>query len=133
MPKKYNKERIHKLFLETKGDIRLVMGHKGTPRTRRTIDHYAKEEGWYDELSAHCIQDDDIERLEKVRSVIYQFLIQEPSHSAENLELKPKTYTEAVKCYLDIDTRIDEKKGKSSNIESNSWEDIIKRCMSSDE
>ncbi|MDQ1328761.1 MAG: hypothetical protein QG641_2047 [Candidatus Poribacteria bacterium] len=74
---------------------------------------------------------DDIEKLKKVKNVIYQFLIPNPSGKMEGLELKPKTYSEAVKCYLDIDSRINDKKSKSSNSGFNAWEEIMRRCMSS--
>jgi hypothetical protein len=74
---------------------------------------------------------DDIEKLKKVKNVIYQFLIPNPPGKLEGLELKPKTYGEAVKCYLDIDSRINDKKNKSSNSGFNVWEDIMRRCMSS--
>lgn len=73
---------------------------------------------------------DDIEKLKQVKNVLYQFLIPNPSSKMEGLELKPKTYGEAVKCYLDIDSRINDKKSKSSNTEVNAWEEIMRRCMS---
>ena len=74
---------------------------------------------------------DDIEKLKKVKNVIYQFLIPNPPDKMEGLELKPKTYGEAVKCYLDIDSRINDKKSKSTNSGFNAWEEIMRRCMSS--
>ena len=74
---------------------------------------------------------DDIEKLKQVKNVLYQFLIPNPSGKMEGLELKPKTYGEAVKCYLDIDSRINDKKNKSSTSEFNAWEEIMRRCMSS--
>ena len=74
---------------------------------------------------------DDIEKLKQVKNVLYQFLIPpNPSGKMEGLELKPKTYGEAVKCYLDIDSRINDKKSKSTNTEVNAWEEIMRRCMS---
>ncbi len=74
---------------------------------------------------------DDIEKLKQVKNVLYQFLIPNPSGKMEGLELKPKTYSEAVKCYLDIDSRINDKKSKSTNSGFNTWEEIMRRCMSS--
>jgi len=163
---RYDKERIHKLFLNTKGDIKAVMQNDNVPRSQRTIKQYAKEGKWYEELSESFISDqnaitvcgdeyseytenraetlkeekeldvpmdadlDDIEKLEHIKNVIYQFLIPNPSDKKDGLELKLKTYGEAVKCYLDIDSRINEKKSKSSNIEVNTWEEIIRCCMS---
>ena len=149
MPKRYDKDRIYRLFLEFKGNISTVMSHDDTPKSRKTIRKYAKDGGWYKELSSSNVNtdnkitkgykfdkkvlnadSDDIEKLEKVRSTLYKFLVSESLENQVNLELKPKTYTEAVKCYLDIDSRIEEKKNKTSGSESKSWEEIIKRCIS---
>jgi len=102
-------------------------------------DEYLKDlengtETLNEEKEANVVIDDDsddIEKLKKVKSVIYQFLIPNPSGKMEGLELKPKTYGEAVKCYLDIDSRINDKKSKSSNSGLNAWEEIMRRCMSS--
>jgi hypothetical protein len=164
---RYDRERIHKLFLQTKGDIHAVMRHHNMPKSQQTIKRYAKEGRWYDEFSKEIKFDqstvtvcedeypkdlgngtetlkeeketnvfidddsDDIEKLKQVKNVIYQFLIPNPSVKMEGLELKPKTYGEAVKCYLDIDSRINEKKSKSTSSGLSAWEEIIRRCMSS--
>lgn len=136
---KYNKERIHKLFLECCGDISSVMQHKATPRSRKTIRKYAKDGGWDDELvlalneggknQSLNSESNGIEKLEKIKSVIYQFLVSEISDEVKELGFKPKTYAEAVKCYLEIDSRIDEKKTESSNSVCESWENIIKHLI----
>lgn len=134
---KYNKERIHKLFLECCGDISSIMRHKATPRSRKTIRKYAKEGGWYNELPSTTKRNretidsksDDIEKLENVKSVVYKFLIPETSDELKEFGLRPKTYAEAVKCYLEIDSRIDEKMNKSSSSVCRSWEDIIKHVI----
>ena len=102
-------------------------------------DEYLKDlengtETLNEEKEANVVIDDDsddIEKLKKVKNVIYQFLIPNPSGKMEGLELKPKTYGEAVKCYLDIDSRINDKKSKFSNPGLNTWEEIMRRCMSS--
>ena len=78
-------------------------------------------------------EDDDVERLKRIRSVLYQFLVPEPSEELDVLELRPKTYTEAVKCYLEVDSRINEKRGKRSSPRLGRWEDIVLRCLSSPE
>jgi len=163
----YNKERIHKLFLQMSGDIQAMIRHDNMPKLPRTIKQYAKEGRWYEELSDNTnqnvvtvcedgfsddagsksraliekkseeatidIDSDDIKKLEQVKGVIYKFLVpssSDKSDKMDGLELKPKTYAEAVKCYLDVDSRIDEKKDKSSNSGVNLWEEIIRRCMS---
>jgi len=156
---RYDRERMHKLFLEEKGDIRAVLSHPDTPKSPWTIAKYAQEGGWYKELSevhpsakddldsgwdkkpvveskgSQVVDEaeDDIKRLERVRSVIYQFLVPGLSGEPDMGELKPKTYTEAVKCYLEVDSRIDEKKGKPSNSPFRSWEEILRRCISPSE
>jgi len=48
---RYDRERIHKLFLQTKGDIHAVMRHHNMPKSQQTIKRYAKEGRWYDEFS----------------------------------------------------------------------------------
>jgi hypothetical protein len=164
MSTRYDKERIHKLFLKMRGDIQAVIRHDSMPKSPRTIKQYAKEGRWYEELSDNTNQNvvtvcedgfsddagsksralieekdkdatidtdsDDIKKLEQVKGVIYKFLVPSSSDKMDGLELKPKTYAEAVKCYLDVDSRIDEKKDKSSNSGVNLWEEIIRRCMS---
>jgi hypothetical protein len=173
---RYDREKIHRIYLLTKGDIHAVMRHRNMPKSQQTIKRYAKEGRWYEELSkkiepnqsnltilvppsnvrtdceneypkdlenrAEILKEeketnviidddsDDIEKLKQVKNVLYQFLIPNPSGMKE-LELKPKTYGEAVKCYLDIDSRINDKKSKSTNSGFNAWEEIMRRCMSS--
>ena len=78
-------------------------------------------------------EDDDVGRLERIRSVLYQFLVPGASEELDVLELKPKTYTEAVKCYLEVDSRIDEKKGKRPDSGLGRWEEIVRRCSCSPE
>ena len=142
----YDKERIHRIFLQKKGNIQAMMRHKNMPKSPRTIKQYAKEGRWYEELYRVNQNEvskenknetviintdsDDIKKLEQVKGVIYNFLVTNSSDKMDGLELKPKTYTEAVKCYLDIDSRIDEKRGKPSNAKTNTWEEIIRRCAS---
>jgi hypothetical protein len=174
---RYDRERIHRLYLLTKGDIHAVMRHRNMPKSQQTIKRYAKEGRWYEELSKEIKLDqndttiptlpsnekmdcedeypedlkigtealkedkeknavidddsDDIEKLRQVKNVLYQFLIPNPSGKMEGLELKPKTYAEAVKCYLDIDSRISDKKSKTTNSGFSAWEEIMRRCMSS--
>lgn len=146
----YNKERIHKLFLREKGNIRAVMGHKGTPKSINTIKRYAKEGRWYEELAgiSKDQSDDkakiesqkgnsekiniDIEKLEQIKGIIYEFLMPSPSERVKTLVSKPKTYAEAVKCYLEVDSRIDEKKEKLSNSNIGKWEEIIRQITVKD-
>jgi len=78
-------------------------------------------------------EDDDVGRLERIRSVLYQFLVPGTSEELDALELRPKTYTEAVKCYLEVDLRIDEKKGEQTSSGLGRWEEIVRRCLSSPE
>jgi hypothetical protein len=158
---RFDKEGIHKLFLEERGNIRAVMNHKGTPKSPNTIRRYAKDGRWHEELPENnrCkkvsvkklgtknnkpkklseeknrvdVVDDglkDIDGLEQIKEAIYKFLVLSSSEKNDNTELKPKTYAEAVKCYLDIDSRIEEKKGKSSDITSSPWEEIMRRVSS---
>ena len=147
---RFDKERIHKLFLEERGNIRAVVNHKSTPKSPNTIRRYAKDGRWHEELpeTNHCqkvsakkrgnknrvdIVDDglkDIDGLEQIKEAIYKFLVLSSPEKNDNTELKPKTYAEAVKCYLDIDSRIEEKKGKSSDSTSSPWEEIIRRVSS---
>jgi hypothetical protein len=160
----YNKERIHRLFLQTSGDIQAMIRHDNMPKSPRTIKRYAKEGRWYEELSDNTNQNivticedifsedsgsnpkaliekksekatintdsDEIKKLEQVKGVIYKFLVPNSSDKMDELELKPKTYTEAVKCYLDIDSRLDQKKGKSSSSETDAWGEIMRHCAS---
>ena len=130
MPVLYDKEKIHKLFLECNGDFESIMIHKGMPKSRRTIKKYAIEGGWYKELSNNyeVSELDSIIRLEKIRTKIYDFLI-EPFIDENEKELRPKTYNEAVKCYLEVDSRIDEKRDKISGSGIKSWEDILRDCV----
>jgi len=141
MPKLYDKKRIHKLFLRYRGDIGAVMKHNNMPVSRKTIRRYAKNGRWYDELSCNNegiantdidkslekIDSYEIENLEKIRSDLYKYITS--TEKQTGIELKPKTYAEAIKCYLDIDFRIDEKKSKINDSEFGSWENIIKRCI----
>lgn len=76
------------------------------------------------------MEDDDIERLKRIRSVLYQFLVPGTAEGLDMLELRPKTYTEAVKCYLEVDLRINEKKGEGSSPGLGRWEEIVLRCSS---
>jgi hypothetical protein len=142
----YDKERIHRLFLQKKGNIQAVMRHKNMPKSPRTIKQYAKEGRWYEELYGVnqnevskenkdktviiSTDSDDIKKLEQVKGVIYSFLVPNLSDKMDSLELKPKTYAEAVKCYLEVDSRIDEKSGKPLNPKTNTWEEIMRRCAS---
>ena len=75
----------------------------------------------------------DVERLERIRSVLYQFLVPGASEELDALELRPKTYTEAVKCYLEVDSRIDEKRGEGPDSGLGRWAEIVRRCSSSPE
>lgn len=137
MPKIYDKKKIHNLFLRYGGDIGAIMKHNNMPVSRKTIRSYAKKGGWYDELSRNNekkaksdvdnIAFYDIENLEKIRSDLYKYLTSTKRQA--DTDLKPKTYSEAIKCYLDIDSRIDEKKSKIIDSESRTWEKIIKRCI----
>jgi hypothetical protein len=147
---KFDKERIYKLFLEERGNIQAVMNHKDTPKSPKTIRRYAKDGRWHEKLpeNNHCkkvgakklgdknrvdIVDDglkDIDGLEQIKEAIYKFLVLSSPEKNDNTELKPKTYAEAVKCYLDIDSRIEEKKGKSSDSTSSPWEEIMRRVSS---
>ncbi|HGJ66949.1 TPA: hypothetical protein ENS27_16440 [bacterium] len=141
MPKLYDKKKIHRLFLRYQGNIGEIMKHNNMPVSRKTIRRYAENNGWYDELpnnnedigntdidrSLDKIDTYDIENLEKIRSDLYKYITS--TENQTGIELKPKTYTEAIKCYLDIDSRIDERKSKINNSESGSWEKIIKRCI----
>jgi hypothetical protein len=147
---RFDKEGIHKLFLEERGNIRAVMNHKGTPKSPNTIRRYAKDGRWHEKLPENnqCKQvgakklgdknrvdivDDglkDIDGLEQIKEAIYKFLVLSSPEKNDNTELKPKTYAEAVKCYLDIDSRIEEKKGKSSDSTSSPWEEIMRRVSS---
>ncbi len=132
MPISYDRERIHRLFLEYKGNVDSIMLHSNMPKSQKTIKRYAKEGGWYDELDGYAGglgEIDDIAKLKKIRSNIYKFLISGSLGDQDNTELKPKTYTEAVKCYLEVDSRIDEKREDVSSPKSNSWEEIIKKCI----
>ena len=148
MTAKYDKERIRELFLKEKGDIQAVSRYSDTPNSLSTIAKYAREGGWYNELlsmdavrsvggagkgQAKNSEDSDTERLERIRSVLYQFLVPGTAEGLDMLELRPKTYTEAVKCYLDVDSRIDGKRSKGSNSELGPWGEIVLRCMSSPE
>jgi len=74
---------------------------------------------------------DDIRRLERIKQVIYQFLTRGTAEGID--ELKPKTYNEAVKCYLEVDSRIDEKRGKPSASGLPPWEKMLRRYVSSSE
>lgn len=150
MTERYNRERIHKLFLREKGNVRAVMGYKGTPKSINTIKRYAKEGGWYEELPRISgVQKDgesklesqgrnsdkvkiDIGKLEQIKEIIYEFLMPSPSERVKTLVLKPKTYAEAVKCYLELDSRIDEKKEKLSNSNIGKWEEIIRQITVKD-
>jgi hypothetical protein len=155
---KYDREKIHRLFLNEKGNVQAVSLHPDTPSSR-TIARYAQEGNWHAELSDRsdnrstpsksakltkptkssddfCGFDDsedkdDIERLERILSVLYQFLVPGTLEGLDMLELKPKTYAEAVKCYLEVDSRIDGKKGKHTDSGLDRWEDIVRRCLPS--
>ena len=158
---RFDKEKIHKLFLEERGNIRAVMNHRNTPKSPNTIERYAKDGRWHEELTKDNhykkvretkqgskndkprelsdkkigtgIVDDglkEINRLERVKKVIYKFLVLSSPEKNDNTKLQPKTYAEAVKCYLDIDSRIEEKKGKSSGSGSSRWEEIMRRVSS---
>jgi hypothetical protein len=74
-------------------------------------------------------REEDVERLERIRAVLYQFLVP-GTGNLDALELRPKTYTEAVKSYLEVDSRIDEKKGKGQSSGLNEWKEMILRCLS---
>ena len=158
MTTRYDREKIHRLFLEEKGNIQAVSLHPDTPSSR-TIARYAQEGNWYAELSDRSDNrsirsksakltkptksfrdfddfddsddEDDIEKLERILSVLYQFLVPGTLEGLDMLELKPKTYTEAVKCYLEVDLRIDGKKGKHTDSGLDRWEDIVRRCLPS--
>lgn len=169
MSARYDRERIHRLFLEEKGDVRAVLRHPDTPRQPRTVAKYAQEGDWYADLSSNTgdspvidfdmaspaqsasinepvansaaksdmkqtsdvAEDNDVERLRRIRSVLYQFLVPGTWEGLDMLELRPKTYTEAVKCYMDVDSRIDEKKGKGTSSVLDRWEKIVLRCLPS--
>lgn len=129
MPTLYDREKIHKLFLKYEGDLNSIMARKGTPKSKKTIKRYAIKCGWYDELARIRHKPDDLTRLEEVRASIYRILISDQLDNQKNSELKPKTYTEAVKCYLDVDLRIDEKLGRITDSESDHWKDILRDCV----
>ena len=145
MTTQYNRERIHRLFLKERGNIRAVMGYKGTPKSPNTIRRYAKEGRWHEELLDNSRRERgsgnkcknknedsnkgkvDIGKLEQIKEIIYEFLVPNPSERIKALILKPKTYTEAIKCYLEVDSRIDEKREKLSNSNFGRWEEIIRQ------
>ena len=136
MPILYDKERIHKLFLEYKGNFDSIMLKDNMPKSQKTIRKYAKEGGWYGELNDYdggLSESDDIVKLEKIRSNIYKFLVASSLENQDSTELKPKTYTEAVKCYLEVDSRIGERKEKISSPKSSTWEEIIRNCITSED
>lgn len=149
MTKRYNKERIHKLFLKENGDIKAVMRHRNTPSSSKTILRYAKEGDWYKELSEtnkkrndgqsfegslitnDCMPENkknEIKNLEQIRAIIYNFLVPCDNSLFDAMKLKPKTYTEAVKCYLEVDSRLDEKRRGNPSSGINKWEEILRRC-----
>jgi len=64
--------------------------------------------------------------LKKIRSNIFNYLISHYQDCLADGELK-KTYIEAVKCYLEIDTRIDEKNTRKSGSVLTRWEEIVQR------
>ncbi|MGB9597263.1 MAG: hypothetical protein ACPL7B_13360 [Candidatus Poribacteria bacterium] len=150
MTGRYNRERVHRLFLREQGNIRAVMGYKGAPKSINTIKRYAKEGKWYEELAKISeVQGDgrgkfgsqsrnrdkvniDVRKLEQIKAIIYEFLMPSPSERVKTLVLKPKTYAEAVKCYLEVDSRIDEKLEKLSNKSIGRWEEIIKQITVKD-
>ncbi len=147
---RYDRERIHRLFLRENGNIRAVMGHRGMPKSPNTIKRYAKEGKWYEELlnsprvqrvkgNKFGIKTEgdnkvtvDIVKLEQIKEIIYEFLMPNPSERVKTLILRPKTFAEAVKCYLEVDSRIDEKKEKVSNSSINKWEEIIRQITVKD-
>ncbi len=150
MYKRYNVERIRKLFIQENGDIKAVMRYRNTPSSAKTILRYAKEGNWYKELSGtkdkkasdndvntdknsskdSMLNDEkcEIKNLEQLRAIIYNFLVPNDNSLFDVMKLKPKTYTEAVKCYLEVDSRIDEKRRGNPSSGINKWEEIIRRC-----
>lgn len=152
MFKKYNRERIHKLFIKENGNIQAIMRYRNTPSSARTIIRYAKEGNWYKELSEDnksnkqssesdfiaakdIIEDSmlnneryEIKNLEQIRAIIYNFLVPNDNSLFDAMRLKPKTYTEAVKCYLEVDSRIDEKRKGNPNSGIVKWEEIMRLC-----
>ena len=145
MTTRYDRERIHRLFLKERGNIRAVMGYKGTPKSPNTIRRYAKEGRWHEELLGNLKSEKgsgnkckrknensnkgmvDISKLEQIKEIIYEFLVPNTSERIKTLILRPKTYSEAIKCYLEVDSRIDEKREKLSNSNFGKWEEIIRQ------
>lgn len=155
MYKRYNVERIHKLFIQENGDIKAVMRYRNTPTSAKTILRYAEKGNWYKELSGikdkrssdndintdksnikdSVLNDEkcEIKNLEQLRAIIYNFLVPSDNQLFDVMKLKPKTYTEAVKCYLEVDSRIDEKRRGNPNSGISKWEEIIRRCAMNSE
>jgi len=73
--------------------------------------------------------DERTEMLKNIRLIAYRFITQTDNSDPilEGHILKPKTYAEAVKAFLDADERLNDEKC-ATETKMNNWQAVLERC-----
>ncbi|MBD3181041.1 hypothetical protein GF312_02045 [Candidatus Poribacteria bacterium] len=145
-------EKIHQIFIKNNGSITKTAKLSGFSKS--TVSRYAKTENWHQELleiskenldeetnsngrKYPITEDSDEEtdntilRLKALRKMLFEKITGERASGSStqiNLNLEPKTLSEAIKALIDIDKRISDREDNKNSKNTDPYRNILAKC-----